>query len=137
MFKYSEQNEKFPVLPPGLYGVEEEATLIECRCENDDGEVETVPWDSSQAACRITVLVKSAEHGFIRVGDFLNVPKDDNEQLGNKAAKWFRQLGVPDESIRSGFNERDLEGMAVKVQVTQRTDKNGIARNNIGNLLGA
>ena len=129
--------QSYPVLPAGEYGIEEDAELVGCATAKADGTPYIYFGDAAKPALLMTVLVRSEEHGFIRVMQSLELPTSPEQKVGPIASKWFVQLGVDAADIETGFEPEDLLGTKVIVTVSNKTDKNGTPRNNITNVIKA
>ena len=130
---FPKETEQYPVLPAGEYGINEDAELVTCATHKNDGSPYNMYGDTTRPAVFMSVLVRSPEHGFIRVMESLELPTEADQKLGPKAGNWFRQLGVTDPS--KDFDPSSLEGSKVIVEVRYRVDKEGTPRNNIGNIM--
>jgi len=132
---FPKETQQFAVLPAGEYGINEPAELVMCSDTKPDGTPYAFYGDDARPALLLAVLVRSEEHGFIRVMESLELPTSPDAKIGNKASKWFGQLGVSAADIENGFEPEDLVGSSVIITVTNRTDKNGTPRNNITNIM--
>ena len=116
-----------PVIPAGDY----EAILD--RCAVIDTRSEKLQARGISKADQFQVVVRHPEFGIVRL--FADPPR----MQGTQAVKWYRQLGVTDDEMRSGFQPSKLNGtpVLVTVGIRQYTDDSGeqVQQNTIKNLV--
>lgn len=119
--------EKRPVLAPREdYGKDGDATL-------ENVGTRSAPWDNSLQVLHVEVVVRDKQLGIVRVF------KDFDLRQGSQVPRILRQLGIPNDQQKAGFDPEELNGKKVIADIGVRSytkDGEEVTVNTVKNLHG-